>query len=192
MPAAGGLRRYKRAGAAYQIRWLKGWRSVAGLLVGLPGGYYVGGYYWCGGFVDGAAGGETVGQQATELTAFFQAHIDNLEGHALGAVIAQERGRLQVAQSELQLQLHRRARRQVAIDAGDAASEAGGADFHAAVFLEVDTQGDHRLVETNASVAALADELAIRGNFQRCQGQVGLGQTTLGQKLASPSRIELL
>src|SRR5260370_25725436 len=119
-----------------------GWLCIADALIGLPGGYYVGGYYWCGGFVDGAAGGETVGQQATELTAFFQAHIDNLEGHALRTVIAQERGRLQVAHPDLQLQLHGRAGRQVTIDDGGAAGKAGGADFHAAGFLEGDTPGD--------------------------------------------------
>src|SRR5260370_36803473 len=149
-----------------------GWVCMEDALIGLRGGYYVGGYYWCGGFVDGAAGGETVGQQATELTAFFQAHIDNLEGHALRTVIAQERGRLQVAHPDLQLQLHGRAGRQGTIDDGGAAGKAGGADFHAAVFPEVDTQGDYGLVEANASVAAPAEELGNFGQFQRPLSQV--------------------
>src|SRR5260370_21400008 len=78
-----------------------GWLCIADALIGLPGGYYVGGYYWCGGFVDGAAGGEAVGQQRTELNAFFQAHIDNLRSHALKKVIAAERRRFERAPPRL-------------------------------------------------------------------------------------------
>src|SRR5258708_25678464 len=78
-----------------------GWLCIADALIGLPGGYYVGGYYWCGGFVGGAAGGETVGQQATEPTAVLQAHIYHLQSHAPRKRIAPERGRLQGAQPHL-------------------------------------------------------------------------------------------
>src|SRR5258707_12610312 len=80
-----------------------GWLCIADALIGLPGGYYVGGYYWCGGFRDGAAGGESVGQQSTELTACFQTHIDKPEGHAPRTANAQERGRMDDAHADRHL-----------------------------------------------------------------------------------------
>src|SRR5258707_1917362 len=85
--------------------------------------------------VRSGASAEAVGEQAAEFAALVEAHVDDLEGHVLGAIVAHEGGGLEIAQADLKAQGDRSAGRQVAADGGDAAGEAGGLDLQAAGFF---------------------------------------------------------
>jgi len=76
-----------------------------------------------------------VGEKAAKTAALFEGDVYDFERHVLGAIVAHQRCSLEVAQADLKLELHRRARRKVAADGGDAAGEAGGFDLQAASFF---------------------------------------------------------
>lgn len=44
-----------------------------------------------------------VGEEAAVLAALVEAHVDDFEGHVLGAIVAHEGGGLDVAKAELKL-----------------------------------------------------------------------------------------
>ena len=50
---------------------------------------------------------KAVRKQAAKFAALVQVHIHKLESHALAAIIAHERGRVEISQAELHAQLHR-------------------------------------------------------------------------------------
>src|SRR6266852_1242412 len=98
----------------------------------LPGDSYAG---WhgnqvaLGGALIAGGVGEIPRQQTPVLAALVQVHIHDLEGHVLRAVIADQRGGLQVPHADRQLQLHLRSWREVAADGCHAPAQTGGLDF---------------------------------------------------------------
>src|SRR5438477_158277 len=61
------------------------------------------------GFVLGRHGSrpQVVGEQAAELAALLQAHVDDFEGHILGAIVAHEGSSLEISQAYLKAQRDR-------------------------------------------------------------------------------------
>src|SRR5258708_20752086 len=118
-------------------------------------------------FGGGGAMRKLVGEEAAELAALVEVHINNFKGHVLGPVVSQQSGSLKVAQPELELELHLGSRREVVVDGCDAPGKAGGLDLHPAIVFEVDTECCHRPMQTYARVAALANNLAVRPHLNR-------------------------
>src|SRR5258708_19496340 len=127
-----------------------------------------------------------VGEQAAELAALVEVHINNFKGHVLGAVVSQQSGSLEVEQPELELELHLGSRREVVVDGCDAPGKAGGLDLHPAIVFEVDTECCHRPMQTYARVAALANKLAVWHYFKRRERQVVFFQPALRQEFPHP------
>src|SRR5260221_6076034 len=97
-----------------------------------------------------------------------------------------------MAQAELHLQLHRRAWRQVPIYGGDAAGQAHGANFHAAILSEVDAEGHYWLLQADASMAALAHKPGVNEHFERSQREIRFAQAASGDKFTRPCPVQLL
>src|SRR5260221_6815767 len=97
-----------------------------------------------------------------------------------------------MAQAELHLQLHRRAWRQVPIYGGDAAGQAHGANFHAAILSEVDAEGHYWLLQADASMAALAHKTGVNEHFQRSQREIRFSQAASCDKITRPCPGQLL
>ena len=87
-----------------------------------------------------------IGEEAAVFAALVEAHIDDFEGHVLGAVVAHEGGGLNVAKAELQPELNMRPRGEVTAYGGDPAREACGFNLETAAFLEVGAHRGHCLV----------------------------------------------
>src|ERR1700743_3447673 len=62
--------------------------------------------------------GAIVHQEPAIFVSFVERHIDNLESHILGAIVAHHSGDLKVAQTGLQAQLHLCPRRQMTTNGG--------------------------------------------------------------------------
>src|SRR5260370_8709911 len=80
----------------------------------------------------------------------------------------------------------------MAIDGGNAAGKADGANFHSAVLAEIDAVGHYRLLQAHASMPTLANKLAVRGHFERSQREVCLAQAALGKEFACPRGVQFL
>jgi hypothetical protein len=83
----------------------QGWRSMLrgykgkGRIHRLSDGYYVRGDYWPIALIEGDDSGKIIGQQTAEFAALLEVHIDNLKGHALAAIVAQQSRGLQITQA---------------------------------------------------------------------------------------------
>ena len=92
---------------------------------------------------------------AAVLAALFEAHIHDLEGHILGAVVAHERSGLQIPHANREFQLDLRAGREMAADGRNAAAEARRFDFQRKIFFQIDTHGTDRFAQSNARMTPL-------------------------------------
>src|ERR1700738_4039574 len=163
-----------------------------GSLLRLAGDYNVGRHEGSISFPDNCVRRQIVGEQTAELAALIEVHVYDLEGHALAAVVAEQSRSLEMAQTELHLQLHRRARRQVAIDSGNAAGKAHRANFHTAILFEVDAEGHYGLLQADTSMPALAHKFVVDGHFERSQREIPFAQAALGEKFPRPYWVQLL
>src|SRR6267154_6562407 len=97
---------------------------------GLFGSCYANGFGSDAAFGDRGPGRlQATREKPPVLAAFLQVHVHDLEGHVLRAVIAHERGGLQVTHADLQLQLHLRSRGEVPADGRHATAQARGLDL---------------------------------------------------------------
>ena len=81
---------------------------------------------------------------------------------------------------------------QVPAEGRNASRQAGGFDLHGTTFFEVRAHRPDRLPQSHACVPALPHKSRRDWNLQRCEREVFLVNSALGQIIANPVRIEFL